>query len=98
MNQDSHGNPAELITPSMHLAGSFVALIGVCELGEKVSVKFHDINIAFDLKWYLLPHKTQKMLPTIIIVTQQPVELCIFGSISSNRITFKEVKGNFFFV
>lgn len=70
-----------------------MAVFGICEFGERVSVAFVDVNIVFDeIKWYLLPCEAQKMLPTIFIVVQEPVGLNIFGSISSNRKTFKKVR------
>lgn len=65
----------------------------LCEFGEKVGAVFEEISIAVDqLNWYLFPIGTRKLLPTVLIVAQEPVGLDIFGSISCNRRTFKEVK------
>lgn len=69
-------------------------MFGVCELGEKVGAKFEEITTEINqLKWYLLPSKTRKMLTLVLIAAQEStVGLAIFGSLSSNRITFKEVR------
>lgn len=67
-------------------------LFGICEFGERVKMSFEETRITIDqLKWYFMPSKIRKILPTILIVAQEPVEFKVFGSISSNRITFKEV-------
>lgn len=63
-----------------------------CELSQRGSDIFVEINDeANTLDWYMFPDKIQRMLPTILIVTQQPVEFECFGSISCNRGSFKEV-------
>lgn len=70
----------------------FVFTFVICELGQRFSIKFEKINIhSKQLKWYLFPCNTQKMVLIISIITQNPIELDIFGSISCNRITFKMV-------
>lgn len=38
----------------------------------------------------------QKILPTILIHAQQPINIHCFGSIPCNRETFKKVKANLF--
>lgn len=89
---DDDNNFIEIIMLYVQTFNSFVCVFGICEFGERVSLAFIKINIQLDrIKWYLLPGEAQKMLPTILIVAQQPVELDMFGSISCNRITFKEV-------
>lgn len=65
----------------------------LCEFGERVNAVFDEISIAVDqLRWYLFPLGTQKMLPTVLVVASEPVKLSMFGSIDCNRRTFKEVK------
>lgn len=76
----------------MLLNTSFSVLFIICEFGERVRLAFGEVNATVDeLKWYLLPRKTRKMLLTVLIVVQEPVGLTIFGSIICNRIIFKEV-------
>lgn len=71
---------------------TFTSIFAYCEIGQRVGIAFDKINIALDqLKWYLLPHKIRKMLLNILVVTQEPVEFAVFGSISCNRRTFEGV-------
>lgn len=85
-------DPAEIIALLVQMLESFLTVFGVCELGEKISISFQEINIVLDeLKWYLLPHKIRKFLPTILIVAQEPIGLNIFGTILCSRKTFQEV-------
>lgn len=71
---------------------TIIGIFGFCEFGGKISAAFEKIDIVLDqLKWYWMPSDTRRMLLTILIVAQKPVELGIFGSISCNRRTFKEV-------
>lgn len=44
-----------------------------------------------NLDWYKFPLDIQRTLPTIMIVTQQPVVLKVFGDISCTREVFKNV-------
>lgn len=71
---------------------SLFGLFGFCEFGERLKVAFDEINIEIDqIKWYLLPCRTQQMISIMLIFIQKPVEIGIFGSVSCNRITFKKV-------
>lgn len=72
---------------------SFAGIFCICDFGERISDAFEDINILIEeLKWYLLPSETQLWLATILTVAQRPVNLEIFGTMSCNRRTFKEVR------
>lgn len=67
-------------------------LLSACEIGQRVKSEF----IKFDeeisqLDWNFLPMKIQRMLPTIIINTQQPLEILCFGSTPCDRETFRKV-------
>lgn len=72
------------------LINSFIGIFIICDFGEKFETAFRKIQIN-RLDWYLLSCDTQKLLSTILIITQKPLALNIFGSISCNRITFKTV-------
>ena len=48
------------------------------------------------LDWYLMPDDLQRMLPFLIAVSQKPVILRAFGSISCEREDFKKVSQNVF--
>lgn len=100
----------EIVILSIQLFDSFALVFGVCELGERLSETFEEINGVYDqFAWYLFPSKVQHILTTLLMFAQKPVELRIFGSISCARITFKNVsnflylffaclKINFFFI
>lgn len=68
----------------------------VCEIGERISTAFNEIDDVIDqFKWYLLPAEVQRMLPTIILNVQQKVALKCFGSISCQREAFRKVSSIF---
>lgn len=71
---------------------SFVIIFGVCKFGQSVSDAFDDIRYEIDqLRWYYLPTRMQQMLPTLMIVAQKSVDLHVFGSISCDLVTFRQV-------
>ena len=78
--------------------GVFTQMFGVCEFGQQLSGAFEEINDVYDqFVWYKFPCKVQQVLPTLIMIAQQPVELHVFGSISCDRITLKNVSKIFIF-
>lgn len=63
-----------------------------CEIGNNISVQFGAINDAlYDLDWNTFPVEIGRMMPTILIVSQQPQQLTAFGGTQSSRDTFKRV-------
>lgn len=63
-----------------------------CELGESVSDHFNLIpNVIYYLDWYTFPKDIQKMIPTIMMVSQQPIVLQAFASLKCTREAFKQV-------
>lgn len=76
----------------------FVACYGLgilflaCELSQRLVNAFTEIDRMIEqFDWYLFPLNIQRMLPIIIVVAQEPVNLECFGSISCNRAVFKKV-------
>lgn len=67
--------------------------VGVaCELGELACELFGAIDDTMGgIDWYLYPLDVQQMLPTIMIVTQTPIMVELFGSATASRETFKRV-------
>lgn len=64
-----------------------------CELGERFASAFENISDLIDeLKWYLLPHEVQRLLPILLMHTQQRIALKCFGSISCVREALKSVR------
>lgn len=77
---------------SIYILYAIGVVFGFCEFGQRLSDAFDEIDDeieAFD--WYSFTHELQQMLPTILMVTQQPVVIECFGSISGLRECFKKV-------
>lgn len=85
-------NLLELIVLSIEIFWAFANLFGICELGQRFSGECEEIcDVLNQLRWYWFSCDTQRMLITILLTAQKPIEIEIFGSISCNRNTFKEV-------
>lgn len=81
-----------LIVPIFELGAAFIAVFISCELTGRVTSRFEDIYRTIEqIKWYLFPLKLRKILPIILMNAQEPVYFECFGSISSDRETFKKV-------
>lgn len=75
------------------VCSAFSAAFLFCDVGQRLSNSFEQvIDTINEFDWYLFPTKVQRMLPTLMIVAQQPVEIIVIGSISSNRYTFENVR------
>lgn len=71
-----------LFVMGFYVLYSFGIVFAACE-------EFEDEIQEFD--WYLFPYKLQRMLLTILMVAQQPIDLICFGNISILRNCFKKV-------
>lgn len=67
-----------------------------CELGERVSNEFEELDDAISsFNWYKFPQNTCRILPLIQMCTQQPVQIKVFGKkISCTREIFQKVSTN----
>lgn len=82
-----------LFTPIFDLFFTLVILCTVCELAGKMGSEFETFNDQIDqFDWYLMPLEIQKMLPLIMMDSQQEVGFTCFGSIMCNRETFRKVR------
>lgn len=71
---------------------SFGLVFIACELCERVSEAFERIEDVMDqLNWYGSPTEIKRILPMIIVNTQEPVSIECFGSISCSRMVFQKV-------
>lgn len=62
------------------------------EFGQQLRNAFGEIDHVFDqFNWYLFPIEVKRILPTVILYVQQPVQLKFFGSYSCNREHSKRV-------
>lgn len=69
-----------------------IYLFCVCEFFERITNAFSGIdNVIGQFDWYLFPNGMNRMLPTLLMMTQRPVECKSFG-ITCSRETCKNVK------
>lgn len=63
-----------------------------CELGERIASLFNELdNEIVQLEWYLFPMEVQKLLPMVMINTQESIVIQCFGSVACTRWQFKKV-------
>lgn len=68
----------------------YAVVFVICELSQRITNKYEEIfKLTDQLNWYLFSNGIKKMIPTTLIMLQQPVEIKCFGSFSSNRESFK---------
>lgn len=64
-----------------------------CNLGEIVSIAFDTANTTiYQIKWYECPVNLQKCLIPMLLVTEIPYHMPIFGQLDCSRATFKLVR------
>lgn len=64
----------------------------ICELGQRISNAFEEIDdVIAQYNWYLFPDKLKRMLPIILMNTQDRVAFECFGSIACSREAFRKV-------
>lgn len=81
-----------LITIVLRLFWSFVALLFVCEIGERTTDKFNKLNSKiYQCDWYVFPIKMQQMLVIVLANAQRPVIVKGFANTLCARESFKKV-------
>lgn len=71
---------------------TFFALYIICELGQRLSDAFEEINELIDqFQWYRFHKNMKRILPTAMIIVQKPVSVECFGSLLCGREVFKKV-------
>lgn len=69
-----------------------IFLLILCELPDRISTEFDDLNDMIDrFDWYLLPLEIKKLLPMVMMNTQKSFGLTYFGSYRCNRESFRKV-------
>lgn len=72
---------------------SFAFIFISCELGQRLSDAFNEINDVIDRsEWNLFKNEFKRILPMIMIISQEPVMLECFGRISCCRDVFNKVR------
>lgn len=85
-------DPLLLLVAIFYSLYAFGIIFVTCELGQRLSDAFEEINDEIEsFEWYQFSYEIQQMLPIILIVSQQPVDLECFGSITGCRMTFQKV-------
>lgn len=81
-----------LIYRFLELFCTLALLLFTCELAGGASNRFDAINNLIDqFDWYLFPLQMKKLLPTIMMNSQQIFGFKYFGSFLCNRETFRRV-------
>lgn len=82
-----------VIVPTfLYIGCSFGTMFMYCELGQYLTTEFIEINDTFEqIDWYVYPIEIQRLLTTILIHLQEPVELFYFGCNSCSRESMKKV-------
>lgn len=71
---------------------SFGDLFVACEMGTRITVAFAECSEMIEqFEWYRFPTRIRRMMPMILMFTQQPIEIICFGSTGCDRETFKSV-------
>lgn len=88
-----HGNALPvLLNGTLNGIVALAVVFIACELGQRLSDAFEKISLIVNrFGWYLFPIEMKRLLPMIIKISQQSVELECFGSISCTRDVFKNV-------
>lgn len=82
----------QIIYLLIKISYSLISLFMYCECGELLRVRFDELNDdIYKCGWELFPMHIQRLLPIIIINSQQPVLLWGYGGFSCTRETFKRV-------
>lgn len=88
----NNGNWMGIIQQISYMFWSFGLIFILCNFGQKLTNQFDELNDALYMcDWYSFPLENQRMLPTILIATQQSVALKGFGNILCSRETSKSV-------
>ena len=85
-------NAVVVITLMCESFWSYGFIFCLCECGQQVLDAFEEICDEIDrFNWYEFPIDIQKMLPIILIVSQEPVGMVAYGNIECKREIFKKV-------
>lgn len=82
----------ELLRPATLVFWSFAAMFLLCEYGQMVTTRFEKIDeLVYQMDWHSFPDEIQRMLPTLINNTQQPIIISGFANVEYTRETFDSV-------
>ena len=88
-------NTIVLLESMLYGFWAFCMVFFACELGQRFTDTYEEIGSLINrLDWYLFPMEIQRMLPTLMVNTQQPFEILCFGSSTCSHETLKMVSPN----
>lgn len=91
--EQNNGFSAELISPMIFIFWSIFPIFLFCNLGEDVSSEFAGLNNAlYQGNWYTFPNEVQRIMPILLIATQQQVVPRGFGNLLCLRQFFSKSK------
>lgn len=77
---------------SFELFWSFALIFIACELGERASLAFGEIDHMVDqFNSYYFPSDVKKMLPIFMVMVQKPFRMAVFGGTTCGRDSLKQV-------
>lgn len=76
----------------MQAVYAFGSVFVVCELCQRVSQAFNEVNGVFtEFDWIVFPKEVKRLIPISIIFAQQAIDVKFFGSLNCSRDSFKQV-------
>lgn len=85
-------NSMDLPILIIQVIGAFFFLFIACEFGGRMTIAHGEIDSAIlQLSWYNFPVELKMILPVVISIAHQEVELKGFGSVVCSRETFQKV-------
>lgn len=89
MNSDP--NTASLIKQIFMLIQSIIPAYAMCLMSEELTDRLKSLDFYNEIDWYNLPFNVRCVLPFIIMHTQNPFIVELYGNNSCNCETFKKV-------
>lgn len=78
---------------------SFGAILLVCEIGQIVSDAFEDNwHLHDQFKWHSFPTEILHVLPLVMMISQQPVDIQFFGNHSCKRCFSRKISTEYVFL
>lgn len=84
---------APFVITCYQLFWTFVLLFILCYAGEEVSATFEDVaDEIYQCEWDSFPYQIRRILPIVMIVAQDPVQIKGYGGIPCSLDRYKKVE------
>lgn len=84
-------NTASLVKQTFLLVESLIPGFAACFLSEEITDKLISLDFYNETDWYTFKPQTQRVLPFIIMHTQNPLVMELYGNNAVNCETSKKV-------